>query len=239
MIRAEGLGKRIGDRQILSGISLDLPTGEFLTIFGPNGAGKTTLLRILCLLTKASEGRLWIDGVTVDDDSAQALRRSIGVLSHHTYLYDDLTAAENLRFYGRMYGVADVDRRIPEALEEVGLALYFHDPVRHFSRGMQQRLAIARAILHQPSLLFLDEPYTGLDPQGSAVLSRILARLKTDRRTVVMITHNFEEGLSLADQVMILSRGKVVYQAPRGEVDRAAFPAEYLARVGGVAGCPS
>ncbi|MGE5553411.1 MAG: heme ABC exporter ATP-binding protein CcmA [Betaproteobacteria bacterium] len=233
------MGKRIGDRQILSGVSLDLPTGQFLTIFGPNGAGKTTLLRILSLLIRASEGRLTIDGVAVDDDSAQALRRSIGVLSHHTYLYDDLTAAENLRFYGRMYGVEGLDQRIPEALEEVGLSLYFHDPVRHFSRGMQQRLGIARAILHQPSLLFLDEPYTGLDPQGSAVLTRILGQLKSDRRTVVMITHNFEEGLALADQVMILSRGRVVYQAPRAEVDRANFAGEYLGRVGGVALCPS
>jgi heme exporter protein A len=171
----------------------------------------------------------------VDDDSALSLRRSIGVLSHHTYLYDDLTAAENLRFYGRLYGVGDLERRIPAALEEVGLALYFHDPIRCFSRGMQQRLAIARAILHEPTLLFLDEPYTGLDPQGSVVLSRILARLKSDRRTVAMITHNFEEGLALADQVMILARGRVVYQSPTSGMDRAGFVAEYLARVGGVA----
>ncbi|HHW14377.1 MAG TPA: ABC transporter ATP-binding protein [Firmicutes bacterium] len=233
MIQAAGLGKRIGDRQILSGIDLDLPDGQFLTVFGPNGAGKTTLIRILCLLTRATEGKLSLDGVAVDDDSAQRLRRSVGVLSHHTYLYDDLTAAENLRFYGRMYGVGDLERRIPEVLEEVGLTLYFHDPVRHFSRGMQQRLAIARAILHEPAFLFLDEPYTGLDPQGSAVLSRILARLKNERRTVVMITHNFDEGLALADQVMILAKGRVVYRAASAEVDRAAFPAEYLARVGG------
>lgn len=232
------MGKRIGDRQILSGIDLDLPTGRFLTVFGPNGAGKTTLIRILCLLTRASEGRLVIGGRTVDDESVQELRRSVGVLSHHTYLYDDLTAAENLRFYGRMYGVPDLERRIPEVIEEVGLTLFFHDPVRNFSRGMQQRLAIARAILHRPSLLFLDEPYTGLDVQGSAVLSRILAQVKGERRTVVMITHNFDEGLALADQVMVLSRGRVVYRASREQVDRESFPAEYLARVGGVP-CPS
>lgn len=169
----------------------------------------------------------------VDEESVQELRRSVGVLSHHTYLYDDLTAAENLRFYGRMYGVRELEERIPRVLEEVGLTLYFHDPVRHFSRGMQQRLAIARAILHRPGLLFLDEPYTGLDPQGSAVLTRILGQLKDERRSVVMITHNFDEGLSLADQVMILSRGKAVYRAARGEFDRVSFPAEYLARVGG------
>lgn len=173
----------------------------------------------------------------MDDDTAQGLRRSVGVLSHHSYLYDDLSAAENLRFYGRMYEVEDLERRIPEAIEEVGLTLYFHDPVQHFSRGMQQRLAIARAILHRPSLLFLDEPYTGLDPQGCAVLSRILGQLKNERRTVVMITHNFEEGLSLADQVLILARGRVVCQVSRAEVDPVAFPAEYLARVGGVP-CP-
>lgn len=205
-----------------------------MTIFGPNGAGKTTLIRMLSLLTRASEGQLVLNGTVVDDESTGALRREIGVLSHHTFLYGDLTAAENLQFYGRMYDVPDLKARIPEAIEEVGLTLHFHDPVRQFSRGMQQRLAIARAILHRPSLLFLDEPYTGLDPQGSAVLSRILARLKNDRRTVVMITHNFDEGLSLADQVMILSKGRVAFEARTAELDRATFPAEYLARVGGV-----
>lgn len=205
-----------------------------MTIFGPNGAGKTTLIRILSLLTRASEGRLVLNGAVVDEDSAGALRRDIGVLSHHTFLYGDLTAAENLQFYGRMYDVPGLKARIPEALEEVGLALHFHDPVRQFSRGMQQRLAIARAILHKPSLLFLDEPYTGLDPQGSAVLSRILAGLKNERRTVVMITHNFDEGLSLADQVMILAKGRIAFAARAAGIDRATFPAEYLARVGGV-----
>jgi heme exporter protein A len=228
------LTKRIGNKTILQGVDLELPTGQFLTIFGPNGAGKTTLLNMLSLLSKPTSGRLTINGRSVDEETEE-LRKEIGVISHHTYLYDNLTAGENLRFYGRMYGVPDLDKRIPQVIEEVGLTLSFNDPVRTFSRGMQQRLSIARAILHSPSLLLLDEPYTGLDQQAISMLNSVLVTLKNGQRTIVMITHSFDEGLFLSDQVVVLSKGQIVFRAASAEIDREEFPRQYLELVGGTA----
>jgi heme exporter protein A len=142
-------------------------------------------------------------------------------------LYGDLSAEENLRFYGRMYDVLDLDARITQVLEMVGLAHRRRDPVRTFSRGMQQRLAIARAVLHRPSLMLLDEPYTGLDQDAAARLEEVMSAVGTEGRTVVMTTHDLERGLAVADRVVILAKGRVVFEAARSELDTTAFREAY------------
>jgi len=208
VIVLRGLRKRLGARDVLAGIDLEVPRGQFVTIFGPNGAGKTTLLRILSGLMRPSGGDVYLGGARLEDDSV-ALRAMVGVVSHHTYLYDDLTALENLVFYGKMYGVKDAPERARRLLEEVGLSVFAHDPVRTFSRGMQQKLAIARAVIHEPEVLLADEPYTGLDRRAGEVLTGLLRRFKERGVTILMVNHDFDQGVALADRVIILAGGRV------------------------------
>lgn len=226
MIEIRGLVKSFGHKAVLRGIDLEVTDGQFLTLVGPNGAGKTTLIRILATLSKATAGTVLIDGFDLADDSVD-IRRHTGLVSHQTLLYGDLTPDENLRFYGRMYDVPDLEDRIGVVLRQVGLEGRRHDPVRTFSRGMQQRLSIARAILHQPSILLLDEPDTGLDQHAAEMLHELLASVGTEGRTVLMTTHNLERGLSMGDRVAILAGGRIAYQAEREKLDLAAFREMY------------
>lgn len=222
MIQVEALVKSFGPVTALRGVHLTVVEGEFVTIVGPNGAGKTTLLRILATLAGPSSGQVRIDGHRLPEQAAR-VRRQIGVVSHQTLLYGDLSAEENLRFYGRMYDVPAPEARIAEVLDMVGLARRRRDRVRTFSRGMQQRLAIARAVLHRPRLMLLDEPYTGLDQDAAGRLESVMSSVGTDGRTVVMTTHDLERGLAVSDRVVILAKGRVAFEARRAEVDRAAF----------------
>ena len=210
----------------LRGVNLAVPEGRFVTVVGPNGAGKTTLLRILATLSRPTMGVVKIGGRELPKGAAE-VRKRIGLVSHQTLLYGDLSAQENLRFYGRMYDVLDLDARISQVLEQVGLAHRRRDPVRTFSRGMQQRLAIARAVLHRPSLMLLDEPYTGLDQDAAARLEEVMSAVGTEGRTVVMTTHDLERGLAVADCVVILAKGRVVFEAERAQLDAAAFKEAY------------
>lgn len=232
MLIAENIVKRIGSKTILQGIDLHIKKGEFVTVFGPNGAGKSTLLKILSMLMKPSSGTLIIDGLNVKNE-APKVRNKIGVISHQTFLYDNLTAFENLEFYGRMYETDNLRERIYDILNEVGLEFSINEPVRNFSRGMQQRLAIARAIIHQPEILFLDEPYTGLDQQAIDILNSVLAKLNIKDRTVFMITHNFEQGLDLSDKVLIISKGCISYQGTAQGVTSSEMREIYIDTVGG------
>ena len=225
-IEARGLTKAFGERPALRGIDLRVSRGEPLVIFGPNGAGKTTLVKIISILVKPSSGRVWLDGIDIRDKPAQ-IRRQISLVSHQTFLYDDLTIYESLKFYGKMYVVSDLEPKIREVLAWVQLESRQHDRVGTLSRGLQQRASIARAVLHSPSILLLDEPEVGLDPQASSVIRDILSRINGDSRTVVMTTHNLERGLELGDRVIILDRGRVVYQAARHEVDTVNFRRVY------------
>ena len=232
MIVAENITKRFGSKTVLQGINLKIEKGEFVTVFGPNGAGKSTLLKILAMLSKPSSGSLYIDG-TNTKDQASVIRNRIGVISHNTFLYDNLTASENLEFYGRMYGLDNLRERISRVLVEVGLEFVMNDPVRTFSRGMQQRLSIARAILHQPEILFLDEPYTGLDQQAIEILNGVLASLNIKDRTVFMITHNFEQGLDLSNRVLIVMKGRIAYEGSASNLTPAVMRDIYADTVGG------
>jgi heme exporter protein A len=231
MVEIRGLVKAFGLQAALRGIDLDLSKGEFVTVLGPNGAGKTTLLRILATLTKPTAGVVRIAGYDVNKAGLQ-VRRLIGLVSHQTLLYPHLSAEDNLRFYGRMYDVPALESRIDDVLDLVGLNGRRTDLVRTFSRGMQQRLTIARAILHEPQVMFFDEPDTGLDQQAAGVLSEILNGVAAAGRTVLLTTHNIERGLVGCDRVVILNRGKVVHQADRNDIDHDSFVQMYQSVTG-------
>lgn len=232
MIQVRGLTKAFGPKKVLRGIDLDVAPGEFLTLVGPNGAGKTTFLRILATLSRASGGDALIGGMSITEHPAH-VRRSIGLVSHRTLLYDDLTAVENLQFYGRMYDVPNLNARIEEVLRQVNLYFRRYDPVRTYSRGMQQRLSIARAILHDPQVMLMDEPYTGLDVQATAMLRTVLQELAAGGRTVILTTHDLELGLEVADRVAILSGGRIGFQAPATGMSVHEFRRIYAEQVAG------
>ena len=226
VIAVTGLTKTFGNLYALRNLSFSLSKGEFLTIFGPNGAGKTTLIRILSTITKASSGEIKIADLSFEDDS-EKIRRQIGVIAHQTFLYENLTAEENLRFYGKLYDVENLSKKIETILSEVGLELRKKDFVRTFSRGMQQRLAIARAMLHEPSILLLDEPYTGLDQHASGMLTNWLNRLRSSEQTILMVTHDLEQGMELADRIAILVEGQLVFNQEQRGVDVKKFRQTY------------
>ena len=211
VILAQGLVKSFGGRPVIRKLSLTLKAGETLVVIGHNGSGKTTLIRLLAGLTRPSAGVIHIHGLR-QGPNAISVHRSIGVVSHNTFLYRDLTAAENLRFYGRLYDVSDLNTRTETLLEQFSLTGYRNAPVRTLSRGTQQRLSIARALLPDPTLILLDEPDSGLDPQSIEMLPRLLALAGSDDRTTLLTTHNLELGLSLADRVAILARGRLAWE---------------------------
>jgi heme exporter protein A len=212
-IEIHGLTKQYSYRPVLAGVDLCVKPGEFLVLFGPNGAGKSTLIRILCTLMKPSGGTAKVAGYNIADDP-DGVRARIGLIGHSTYLYEDLTAIENMRFYLRMHGVDAVERRIAEAVQLTGLERSRSNRVRTFSTGMKKRLCIARIVAHPPHILFLDEPYSGLDEEGIRMLNRFLLTLKTEGCTVFMVTHHREQGLATGDRTLYLDGGKLRAWSP-------------------------
>jgi heme exporter protein A len=225
-IEVRKLTKAFGHQVALRGIDLAVAEGEFLTLFGPNGAGKTTLIRIVASLTRPTAGTVRVRGEDLGK-VATPVRRHLGLISHNPLLYGDLTPDENLRFFARMYDLDGAADRIDAVLEQVGLLTRRRDPVRTFSRGMVQRLAIARAILHDPTIMLLDEPYTGLDLQAADMLREVLQELAASNRTVILTTHNLEQGLEMCDRAAILNRGKVAWEGPRSGIDLAEMKEIY------------
>ncbi|OGO01633.1 MAG: heme ABC exporter, ATP-binding protein CcmA [Chloroflexi bacterium RBG_13_52_14] len=213
-IEVKSLTKAFGKQLALREVDLQVKRGAFLTLFGPNGAGKTTLIKVLATLLRPTTGIVRICGLDLSEYSID-IRREIGLVSHQPLLYDDLTAYENLQFWGRMYDVQHLAERIHNLVAMVGLSSRLHDRVRTFSRGMQQRISIVRALIHNPSVILLDEPETGLDRYASSMLKEILQSLNAEGRTVVMTTHNLETGLEMGNEVAILAGGRVVYQEPK------------------------
>jgi heme exporter protein A len=224
------LTKAFGLRLVLKGVNLEVAAGECVALLGPNGAGKTTLMRILSTLSKPTLGQVSIAGFPLPAGAGKA-RRRLGVVSHHTLLYTDLTAEENLSFYARVYGLDQPQGRIKQVLEQVGLAARRRDLVRTFSRGMQQRLAIARALLPNPQVMLFDEPYTGLDPQASTMLDDVLRGVTTQGRTVLVTTHDLPRVLALADRIVILSRGVIAYAARAADLTPATLAETYASVV--------
>ena len=209
-IELQGLTKSFGRYLALRGIDLKISSGETTVIFGPNGAGKTTMIKVLATIMNPSSGEVLIDGLNLQN-SAEEIRRRIGVVTHQTFLYNNLTAYENLEFYGRIYDVPGRKERIQEVVAMVGMTSRFYDRVGTLSRGMQQRLSIARALLHKPSIMLLDEPETGLDQQATSILRELLLTEK-EKRTIILTTHNLERGFELCDRLLILAQGKIAYQ---------------------------
>jgi heme exporter protein A len=228
MIKARKVTKVFGLRPVLRGVNLTVAEGEFITLFGPNGAGKTTFLRIVSSLSRPTTGVVSVAGWELPRYAAQ-VRGVLGIVSHMPLLYGDLSAEENLRFYARMYNLESATRaaRIAAVLEAVGLKKRTHDLVRTFSRGMQQRLAIARAVLHDPPVLLLDEPYTGLDQDAASTLDGVLRDVATRGRTVLMTTHDIVRGLAMADRVVILSKGVIAHEQVSSGLDAVTFASIY------------
>jgi heme exporter protein A len=226
MIKVRKLIKRFGLKPVLRGLDFDVEQGEFVALLGPNGAGKTTFLRILASLSKPTIGEVWISGYRLPQQ-APLVRRALGVVSHQPLLYGDLTAEENLRFYGRMYDLPDLPVRVEEGLNIVGLHERRRDLVRQFSRGMQQRLAIARAILHDPGVLLFDEPHTGLDQDAAAMLDGVLQDVAAKGRTVVMTSHDLARSASLASRIDILSKGVIAASVSGSQLDPLHLPELY------------
>ena len=216
VIEAHNLQKTFAWTPVLNSITCCIRPGAAVGIFGPNGAGKTTLLRLFATLLRPTAGTLTLFGV---DPLDPAIRRKIGFLGHDSFLYPDLTPEENLTFYGKAYGLPNLADRINERLEQVGLQDWRTTPVRHFSRGMEQRLGLARSLLHEPGLLLLDEPYTGLDTQAVAILDDTLTNAKARGKTVVLTSHDFDQSRQLLSQAIMLHRGQIAWQS-----DRDALP---------------
>lgn len=222
MIKLQGLVKRYGMNMVLRGVDLHVKAGEFMTLVGSNGAGKSTIMRIVATLLRPTAGAVEIGGWTLPEHAGR-VRRHIGLVSHYSLLYGDLTAAENLAFFARLYRLDNQEERVMAALRKVGLYARQRDPVSTFSRGMTQRLTIARATLHEPDILLLDEPYTGLDQDASRLLDDLLQQEHDNGRSILMITHDLAHGLNLCDRVAILNRGKIVAEVNSREMTPAAF----------------
>ncbi len=232
MITVKKLVKRFGLKTVLRGLDFEVQPGEFVALLGPNGAGKTTFLRILASLSRPSLGKVTIAGYQLPNQAAQ-VRARLGVVSHLPLLYGDLTAEENLRFYARMYNLPESEVRVTEVLEMVGLETRRRDLVRTFSRGMQQRLAIGRAILHDPDVVLFDEPYTGLDQDASSMLDEVLRNVAVQGRTVVMTSHDLARAEDLATRFDILSRGVITASASRKELKKTNLLAFYKQALAG------
>jgi heme exporter protein A len=226
MISVRQLVKRFGSKTVLRGLDFEVQSGEFVALLGPNGAGKTTFLRILASLSRPTFGDVRVAGYALPAEAA-AVRRRLGVVSHLPLLYGDLSAEENLRFYGRMYAVKDIEGRIASVLELVGLSGRRSDLVRTFSRGMQQRLAIGRAVLHDPEVLLLDEPHTGLDQDACSMLDGVLKQVAVRGRTVVMTSHDLARASDLADRFDVLSRGVICASTPSSSIPTDGLLAFY------------
>lgn len=218
-LEIHGLKKSFGLKPILRGIDLNLYAGERMALLGANGAGKTTLLRILAGLTRPTDGRILIDGLNLVQQTRE-IRRKVGFVAHQPYLYDELSALENLIFFARMYALAQPQARAIDLLQRVGLSKKGRERAGALSRGQAQRLALARALLHEPQLLLLDEPDTGLDQDGLALLAELLAEHHARGGTILFTTHDLETALGRSDQIVMLNNGRVAYQQATASLEQ-------------------
>ncbi len=211
-IKTVGLGMAIDGRPILQDITLEIGRGEFAAVLGANGAGKSTLLKVIATLARSTEGTLELFGKTVGRDSAE-LRRRIGLIAHQSMLYRELTARENLLFFAKLYGIAEPVKRAELLLEVIGLSNRANDPVKSFSRGMVQRVAIARSLLHDPELILADEPFDGLDAPSVAATEQLLRHLHNSGKTILLVNHDISQSLQLASRAVVMRKGRIVIDA--------------------------
>ncbi len=230
-IEVMGLWKTFGSLAALRGVNLSVGPGERLAVVGPNGSGKSTLVRVIATLLRPSGGTVRLAGLDAQSHALE-VRRLVGVVCHQTFLYGELTALENLEFYARLFGLPHPTDRARQQLRLVGLDAQADVPGRDLSRGMQQRLALARALLHEPPILLLDEPDTGLDQRWTAFLVDLLAEVARQGRTVLLTTHDLERTLALADRLAVLNGGRVAFAAKRDELDVGSLKEAYLRHTG-------
>ncbi len=224
-VEISNISRSFGRRRAVEGVDLVVEPGECIALFGPNGAGKTTLLRLVAGLLKPTSGSVHVCGRSLRDDAAA--RAHVGLISHQSMLYRALTARENVEFAARLYGVADPRRAAVRALDRLRIADRVDTPVRALSRGLQQRVTIARAIVHEPSVVLLDEPYTGLDAAGGAALSDMLHLLRSSGAALLLVTHNVDEGLAIGTRAAVMIAGKIVRHDACANLDVRAYLAEY------------
>ena len=211
LISISNLHKRFGRKAVLRGVDLAVEQGKVVALLGPNGAGKSTLINTICGLSKPDRGDIQLGGVSLDR-AGHEIRRYIGLVTHSPLLYDNLSAEENLLFFAKMYDLVEPQNRIETVLRAVDLWPRRRDTVRTFSRGMTQRLAIARAVLHSPPVLLLDEPDTGLDQESSQMLHDLVRQLGASDRAILLTTHNLDRAVDWSDSVCLLANGKIVHQ---------------------------
>ncbi len=229
MLETRNITKFFGDLAALKEVSLGVKRGESAFLYGPNGAGKTTLLRMLASLARPSSGQVFFDGRNIEHDGTRA-KASIGFVSHATFLYGELTVRENLKFFGSLFGLSSLEKRIDGALEMFDMRERSAVFARDLSRGLQQRASLARAFLHDPDFILLDEPFTGLDTQSVRKLEDILRRLPEQNKALLFSTHDFEQGAALAGRLIALKAGRVRYDGP---MDTAPFKSLGIARISG------
>jgi len=221
------VSKSFGTRPVLKGIDLQVGRAQGVCICGVNGAGKSTLLRIISGLLEPTEGSVRLCGLEVGSEPEKT-KSQLGVISHKSMLYPDLSLSENLLFFARLYSVKDSHKRVKELLEELGLASYRYDRTGILSRGMLQRLAIARAVIHRPAVLLADEPFTGLDTEACRHLISVLGKFRADGGTLIMTSHDTRLGLQCCDRVMVLDKARIVFEAMTSEIDTDLFVQDYL-----------
>jgi heme exporter protein A len=225
IVEVTELARAFGSRRAVGGVTFSLAPGECLSLFGPNGAGKTTLLRLLAGLLKPSSGSARISGIQLPGGALA--RERVGLISHHSMLYEALSPRENVAFSARLYGIGDARGRVEDSLRRMSMLERADAPVRSLSRGMQQRVSIARATVHSPQLVLADEPYSGLDESGARSLTALLQELRSSGTAIIIVTHNLAEGLSLATHAAVMQRGKFVRYDAAERVDAGSYANTY------------
>jgi heme exporter protein A len=225
IVEVADLARSFGSRKAVAGVTFSLAPGDCLAVFGPNGAGKTTLLRLLAGLLKPSSGSARIAGIPLPGGTLA--RSRVGLISHHTMLYEALTARENVSFAARLYGIRDPRTLVDDSLRRMSMLERADAPVRLLSRGMQQRVSIARAMVHSPRVVLADEPYSGLDDSGARSLTALLRELRSAGTAIIIVTHNLVEGLSLATNAAVMQRGRFVRYDRSEGIDSASYAATY------------
>lgn len=225
VVEVANLAREFGSRRAVAGVTFSLAPGECLALFGPNGAGKTTLLRVLAGLLKPTSGSARVSGVQLP--GGPLARSRIGLISHHTMLYEALSPRENVAFSARLYGIRDAEPRVEDSLRRMSMLERADAPIRTLSRGMQQRVSIARAMVHSPQLVLADEPYSGLDESGARALTALLRELRSAGTAIIIVTHNLVEGLSLATHAAVMQRGKFVRYDSTDRIDAGSYAARY------------
>lgn len=225
-IKIDTLSKSFGFKKVLDGINLQFEKGDFVTLFGPNGAGKTTLIRILSTILKSDEGNISISDYNIKKNVSD-IRKIIGLLSHENFLYQNLTVTENLKFFAKLYNVKNSDESISYKLNKIGIYSKRNELIRNLSSGMKQRVSIVRSLVHDPEIILLDEPFVGLDIEGSEYLLELFGEFKKENKTALVTTHDLRLGLHECTKVVVINKGQIRFNEIIENVDVNSFESTY------------